>query len=260
MRYFYDYFAKEYREHRRYKHTTDRLYPADLLQGIEPEAISRCRIALRSKFRGYRAGADKEPLKMLLGEYREYVYRCHDEIRKDCYNAFVYHFMVDAPVGVKAIGGKFGVAKETIHNYINRTLDEILILCMGIAAVELKGTGEDYVRSLIEYNRIFQRLAGDYVLEIFPEDKERETVERSRHITGLILRQISAAVEAYIGYCNDEHMRIDTDIRKSEVLRKCLEGVPLAAIAERYGCSESTVYSDIRENEKRLAAMLFDIE
>lgn len=43
-------------------------------------------------------------------------------------------------------------------------------------------------------------------------------------------------------------------------MEKCLAGVPIAAIAEEYGCCESTVYADIRENERRLAAMMFDVE
>lgn len=256
MRYFYDYFAKEYREHRRDKQLTS---PAALLQGIRTEDISRCRIVLRSKFRGYREGVDKGPIKRLLCEYREYVYRCHAENRRDRYNAFVYYFMVDTPIGVRAIGRKLGVTKETIHNYINWTLDEILILCMGIAAVGHQEAGVRFVRMLIEYGRIFRKLAGNYVLEIFPENRERETVERSRHITGVILEQLSAAVEAYLDYCNDEHMRIDTDIRKAEILKECLVGASTADITERYGCSECTVYADMRENEKRLAAMLFDI-
>lgn len=147
MRYFYDYFAKEYREHRMDKLLTS---PADLFQGIGAEDISRCRIVLRNKFRGYREGVEKEPLKNLLGEYREYVYRCHSESRRARYNAFVYYFMVDTPIGAKAIGRKLGVTKETIHNYINRTLDEILILCMGIAAVGHPETGVRFVRALIE--------------------------------------------------------------------------------------------------------------
>lgn len=64
----------------------------------------------------------------------------------------------------------------------------------------------------------------------------------------------------YFGYYNDQYTRIDTDIRKAEILEKCISGVPPAAIAEEYGGCESTIYADIREDERRLAAMLFDVE
>ena len=74
------------------------------------------------------------------------------------------------------------------------------------------------------------------------------------------MARFADAVEAYSGYCNDKHTCIDTDIRKAEILEKCLAGIRPAAIAEEYGCCESTVYADIRENERRLAAMLFDVE
>lgn len=71
------------------------------------------------------------------------------------------------------------------------------------------------------------------------------------------MEQLTDAARAYSRYCNDEHTHIDADIRKAEILEKCLAGVPPAAIAKEYGCCESTVYADIRENERRLAAMLF---
>ncbi len=75
-------------------------------------------------------------------------------------------------------------------------------------------------------------------------------VEQGRWITRQIMGQLSEATEAYLGYCNDQYTRIDTDIRKAEILEKCISGVPPAAIAEEYGCCESTIYADIRENER----------
>ena len=84
-------------------------------------------------------------------------------------------------------------------------------------------------------------------------------VEQGRRATGRIIEQLTEAVEAYFEYCSDGYPPIDTDIRKAEILRKCMAGISPAAIAEEYGCCQSTVYADIRENERRLAAMLFDI-
>lgn len=101
-------------------------------------------------------------------------------------------------------------------------------------------------------------MAGDYVSCLFPGKREREAVERGRRATRRGMGQLAEAVEAYSGYCNDGHFSIDVDIRKAEILQKCIAGASPAAIAEGYGCCQSTVYADIRENERRLAAMLFD--
>ena len=67
-------------------------------------------------------------LKRLIGEYREYVSCCHDGQARDRYNAFVYRYMLEVPVGSRAIAAKLGVVKETVFNYVNRCLDEMLAL------------------------------------------------------------------------------------------------------------------------------------
>lgn len=258
MTYFYDYFARQYREG-----ISGQLLsaPAAMFQGIKPEDVQNCRRALKNSFAGYRDGRNAEVLKRLIGEYREYVSCCHDGHAKDRYNAFVYRYMVEVHVGSRAIAAKLGVTKETALNYIDRCIDEMLMLCMGIPAeTDLPEEKEASVCMLVHGSRLFDSMAGDYVLCLFSGKRERAAVEIGRKLTKDIMRQFKDAVRAYSGYCNDEHTRIDTDIRKAEVLEKCLSGVPPAAIAEEYGCCEGTVYADIRENEKRLAVMLFDVE
>lgn len=258
MRYFYDYFARQYRDRNR-----DKLWPvpAAMFQSIKPEDVKSCRRVLKNLFAGYREGRNKEALKRLLGEYREYVSGSRDEHAKDRYNAFVYRYMVEVHVGSRAIAEKLGVVKETVLNYVNRCIDEILILCMGIpAVVDLPEDKETAVRMLVDGSSLFNGMTGDYVLCLFAGKREMVAVEQGRQLTMDIMGQLADAVRAYFEYCNDEHTRIDTDIRKAEILEKCLDGVPPAAIAEEFGCCESTVYADIRENEKRLAAMIFEDE
>ena len=257
LAYFYDYFAREYREGRK-----DKLFPdsATMSQGINPEDVKNCRDVLRNSFAGYREGRNAGELKRLLGEYREYVSGCHGGSAKDRYNAFVYRYMVEGHAGNKAIGVKLGVVKETVQNYIDKCLDEMLMLCMGIPAVVAPPKErEAAVRMLVSCSRLFGSMAGDYVLCLFPGKREQEAVQQCRRLTKDIMERFADAAGAYFGYCRDEHTHIDTDIRKAGVLEECLAGVPAAAIAEKYGCSEGTVYADIRENERRLAAMLFDV-
>lgn len=257
LAYFYDYFAREYREGRKGKLLLD---PAAMLQGIKPEDAHRCRKVLKNSFAGYREGREAGALKRLLGEYRGYVSGCHDGQAKDRYNAFVYQYMVEANVGGRAIAAKLGVTKETVWNYIDRCISEMLALCMGIPAVaDPPEDGEAAVRMLVDGSRLFSAMAGDYVLCLFPGKKEQAAVEHGRQLTWRIMGQLAEAAEAYSRYCNDDRTHIDTDIRKAEILQKCFDGVSPAAIAEGYGCCQSTVYADIRENERRLAAMLFDI-
>ena len=258
LTYFYDYFAREYREDRKGK-----LFPAPaaMLQGISPEGVQKCRRTLKNSFAGFRAGRNAETLERLLREYREYVSCCHDGQAKDRYNAFVYRYMVEAHVGSRAIAVKLGVPKETVLNYIDRCIDEMLVLCMGIpAVVDSPRDGEAYVRMLIDGSRLFRGMAGDYVFCLFAGAGERAAVELGRKLTKDVMERFTDAAGAYSRYCNDEHTRIDTDIRKAGILGKCLAGVPPAAIAKEYACCESTVYADIRENERRLAAMLFEVE
>lgn len=258
MIYFYDYFVKDYQ-----KSQEDRLLPAPaaLFGTVERESVHICRRVLRNAFCGYRDGRNTELLKRLLGEYRGYISNCQGERARDRYNAFVYRYMVETHVGVKAIGSKLGVTKDTVFTYISRALNELLMLCMGIpAAAECPKGKEGTVHMLVEDSRLFQNMAGDYVLSLFPGWHERETLEQGRELTAAVMGQLADAVKAYCDYCNNSDTRIDTDIRRAEILEKCLAGVPCCRIAEEHGCCESTIYTDIRENEKRLAAMMFGLK
>lgn len=256
MSYFYDYFAKEYQ-----KRQGDKLLsaPVALFRDVERESVQLCRRVLRNAFSGYREGRKTETLKKLLGEYREYASGCHDGRAKDIYNAFVYRYMVPAHVGFSVIGAKLGVTKASIHIYIGRALDEMLMLCMGIPAIaKYPEEKEAAVRMLIEGSRLFGNMAGDYIYDLFPGRKERNSVKHGRQLTAVVMEQLTEAAGAYSDYCNDSNTRIDTDIRKAEILEKCLAGMTCCQLAAEYGCCEGTIYSDMRENEKRLAAMMFN--
>lgn len=255
---FYDYFALEYREGIKGRRGGLLPSPAAMLRNIRPGDVECCRKVLKNTFAGYRGGRNVEELKMLLNGYRGYVAGLHSGHAKDRYNAFVYRYMVEIHVGNRAIAAKLGVSDDTVLNYVNRCTDEMLVLCMGMPAVGVPGNGVTAVRMMIEGSRLFSSMAGEYVLKLFPGRKERMIVERGRQLTERIMELFEDAVEAYCSYCAEGSTYIDTDARKAGILRKCMAGVPPAAIAKEYGCSESTVYADIRENERRLAAMLFD--
>lgn len=198
MDYFYDYFAREYREARRGRLLSA---PAAMFQGIMPEDVQGCRKVLRNFFSGYREGRNTEPLKRLLSEYREYVSCCPDEHAKDRYNAFVYRYMVEAYVGSRAIAAKLGVTVGTVRNYTDECIDEMLMLCMGVPALqEPPENREAAIYMLIDGSRIFGNMTGDYIFRLFPGKRERAAVEQGRQITREIMEQLADAVEAYSAY------------------------------------------------------------
>lgn len=258
MTYFYDYYAKEYRKAHREKLLPA---PAAILQDVGSDKVCSCRKVLSNAFLGYREGRNRVLLKKLLNEYRDYVSEFCDECIKDRYNAFVYRYMLDVPVGYRAIGQRLGISKETAGIYVRRVIDEMLTLCMGIpAAADTQGESTVFVRMLIDRNRIFQSMSGKYVLLLFPGQQERKTIEQGRKFTKETMQWMTETIEAYFVYCNDTNTRIDTDIRKAEILKKCMSGISVSCPAEEYGCTETTIYSDMRENENRLAAMMFETD
>lgn len=164
MTYFYDYFAKEYRD----AHNGQILpSPEAIFQDIRHEEVKRCRDVLKNTFSHYRSGRNAEALARLLKEYREYVSCCHDEHAKNRYNALVYRYMVDVHVGSRAIAARLGVAKETALNYIDRCMDEMLVLCMGVLATGMPGQKTKITRMLVDGNRLLRSMAGEYVLCLF---------------------------------------------------------------------------------------------
>lgn len=250
MSYFYDYYAKEYRSMHR-----ENLLPMPLFDDIDSEQIRQCRKVLRNAFSGYRSGNHAEILKRFLEEYRAYISADTSEQAKNRYNAFVYYFMVPAHVGRKAIAKKLGVSMGTVWNYIDKALDELLAMCMGIPAAVERNDCTTYVRKIIDGSRLFESMSGEYIFELFPAHKG--VIAQSRKHTESILSHFNMALNEYLEYCRDTKVSIDADIRKADVLMDCLAGASCGSIAEKYGCSEETVYSDIRENERKLAAMLF---
>lgn len=185
MTYFYDYFARGYRESRAGERFPD---PAAMFQGMDLEAVESCRKVLKNAFTGYREGKNAGSLKKLAMEYREYVSCCHDVHAKDRYNAFVYRYMLEAPVGSRAMAAKLGVTKETVLNYVGRCIDEMLMLCMGMPALkDPPKDGEAVIRMLVNGSRLLASMAGDHVLGLFPGQRERMAVEQGRQLTRRIM-------------------------------------------------------------------------
>lgn len=150
---------------------------------------------------------------------------------------------------------KLGVSMGTVWNYIDKALDELLAMCMGIPAAVERNDCTTYVRKIIDGSRLFESMSGEYIFELFPAHKG--VVAQSQKHTDRILNCFHIALNEYLEYCRDMTVAIDADIRKADVLMDCLAGASCGSIAEKYRCSEETVYSDIRENERKLAAMLF---
>lgn len=168
LAYFYDYFVKEYREGM----GNGLLHaPAAMFQSVRQEDVQNCRKALKTAFAGYRCGrGDVKALEKLLGEYREYITCCHDGHAKDRYNAFVYRYMAEAHVGMKAAAAKLGVVKETVFNYIDRDIDEMLVMCMGVPAASQAGEQGGCRPHAYGGSRIFHSMARRVCLMRFSQE------------------------------------------------------------------------------------------
>lgn len=257
MNYYYDYFAKEYRS----RQTRGSLWtsPAAMLGNIPGNDVKDCRTTLKNAFEGYRCGRNIEVLKRLLGEYRNYVSEYGDENARNKYNAFVYRYMSGTCVGAGAIAGKLGVSRETVLNYINSCINDLLVICMGTTAYNHKADNQEAAVSFVISNyALLSKEADTYIFDIFRKKSDRAAVEKGRHYTQKILHQLTEATKAYTEYCRDGQVNIDTDIRKADVLELCLAGCSVRHIAEKCGTSEETIYKDIKDNEQRLAALLFE--
>lgn len=259
MNYYYDYFAKEYRN----RQTKGSLWlsPAAIFGNIPRDDVKSCRATLKSAFDGYRYGRNTEVLKRLLGEYRGYVSELGDENAKNRYNAFVYRYMSGVYVGAGAIAGKLGVSRETALNYINGCINDLLMICMGITVYKHNVDNREAAVSFVISNyALLSRQSDNYILNIFRKKSDMAAVENARVHTQKILDQLTDAAKAYIEYCRDGQANIDTDIRKADVLELSLAGYSVYDIAEKCGTSKGTIYADIRENEQRLSALLFEEE
>jgi hypothetical protein len=116
----------------------------------------------------------------------------------------------------------------------------------------------EVVKNLIEKNRILNNMAGEYVLSLFPGQNERRYVECGRSLTTAAIEKFNEAVKAYMDYCYDSDTHVDTDINMAVVLDRCLSsGADCSRIAEEMGCSYHTVRDYMRENERRITAMIF---
>lgn len=229
----------------------------EIVGNIDPKEGRNLKTILRRNFEGYREGVNTEALKELLTAYRTYVSKLSDETAKTRYNAFVYRYMSGMSVGIKAVAGKLGVTKETVFNYINRCIDDMLLMCIGIYATEEECCSQEAtVDFLISNYSMFSALPEKYVFDIFKASK-KPIVESNRIHTKRILEQFTEVMEEYKAYCRDPQTVIDTDVRKATVLELCIDNWSVQKIADKLKLSEETVYSDIRANRKRLEAVLF---
>lgn len=229
----------------------------DVVGNIEPKEGGSLKTILRRNFEEYREGVNTEALKELLTAYRTYVSKLSDETAKDKYNTFVYRYMSGKCVGIGAIAKKLGVSKETVFNYINSCLNDMLMMCIGIYATEKECCSQEAtVGFLISNYSLFSILPEKYVFDIFRGSK-KPIVENNRIHTKRILKQFTEVIEEYKEYCRDEETVIDTDVRKAVVLELCLDNWSVQKIADKLRLSEETVYSDIRANRKRLEYILF---
>ena len=254
MTYFEEYFLREYKER---ADVSGCRFPCDTGQKVSVEELKRIRNILRNAYVQYRtekryAGT----LRKLLVDYKKIAEDRTEPYSKRRYNIFVYKYMVDICIGNKAIASKMKVSEDTVQNDLKHVWNDLMLMCIGLpAASGSLNSQRKCIQFMLRNKDLLLYPTGDYVNEIWYQHGQRirEWHKESVEITEQLLKVISD----YLEYCRDEDNPSDVDRRKADVLEDCLNGMNYETIAEKYGCDISTIYDDMRENETKLAQMLF---
>lgn len=254
MTYFEEYFLKEYKARadvREYK------FPCDIGQQASVEELKSIRNILRNACVQYRtekrcAGT----LRKLLVDYKKIAESRVEPYFKRRYNVFIYKYMVDMFIGNKAIASKMRVSVDTVQNDLRDVLDDLMLMCIGVpAASGNMNSQRKCIQFMLKNKDMLLYPDGNYMDEIWYQYGQaiREWHKKSVEITEQMLK----ATAAYVEYCRDEENFSEVDRRKADVLEDYLHGMNYEAIAEKYGYSIDTIYGDMRDNETKLAQMLF---
>ena len=254
MTYFEEYFLKEYKAR---AYAKGYKFPCDIGQQMSDEEWKKLRNILRNSYFQYRTGKRcADALQELLMDYKKIAENRTELYSKRRYNTFVYKYMVDIFIGNKAIASKMRVSVDTVQNDLRHVLDDLMLLCMGLPAASCNiNSQRKCIQFMVKNKDLLLYPIGNYVDVIWCQHGQaiREWHKKSVEITEHMLK----AAVAYAAYCRDEENPSDVDRRKADVLEDCLNGMNYENIAEKYGCSIDTIYDDMRDNETKLAQMLF---
>ena len=254
MTYFDEYFLKGYKaraEVREYR------FPCDIEQKRKAEEQKCIRNILRNSYVQYRTEKrNTDALRKLLMDYKKIVEKRTESYSKRRYNVFVYKYMVDIFIGNKAIASKMNVSVDTVQNDLRYVLDDLVLLCIGLPAASGNiNSQRKCIQFMLKNKDLLLYPVGNYVDAIWCQYGQiiREWHKKSVEITEQMLK----AADAYMEYCRDKENPSEVDGRKADMLEDNLNGMSYEAIAEKYGCSIDTIYDNMRDNETRLAQMLF---
>ena len=222
--------------------------------------VEKYRDILKNGYLKYRTtqkhGAE---LKKVLLHYKAMIQGYEDgksEIEKRRYNAFVYKYMTDVCVGNKAIAAKLNVSKDTVNLDINYVIEKMLVLFFGVPALtnELKDSKAFLIRNVFDNICLLNNPLPESTLCIF--GGYRDAVMEIRKVSSNFMKAFLDACNAYAEDLNDAE-RQSTESHRREVLLARLEGKSYKNIAADLQIDISLIYDISKENERRLAEMIF---
>lgn len=213
-------------------------------------------------FRGYReaVGERREALAYLLAVHTELCRTMPwDNLLKRRHNALVYRYVVETVAGNKAVAKKLNISKDTLNVDLDGVLKEMLVLCIGLPYLmqgkrtEIK---EAVKLTIKQYPLLDKSGQMEQCLCLFPV-RLRSEIQSAREATRRFLCLFDKGMAVYADFCG-QYNQFGVNGRRLDALKQDIKGNNKVAreVAEKYGCSPETIYSDMKENQERICRLL----
>lgn len=182
-----------------------------------------------------------------------------DSLLKRRHNALVYRFVVDTVAGNKAVAKKLNISKGTLYADLDGAINDMLVFCAGLPYI-MQGKQpevEEAVKLTIKQYPLLDRIGQtEQWLCLFPV-RLRSGIQSAREATRRFLCLFDKGMAVYADFCG-QYNQFGVNGRRLDALKQDIKGNNKVAreVAEKYGCSPETIYSDMKENQERICHLL----
>lgn len=215
---------------------------------------------LKNGFLQYRSTKKHEAeLKKILLHYKSMLQEGnigYSETEKRRYSTFVYKYMTEVCVGNKALAAKMNISKDTVNQDIKCVLDKMMVFLLGMPALTngLRDGKSILIRSIFDNIRVLKNPLPESLLCVFRgyESTARAIRKESDEFMCIFYK----ACEAYSEDLKEAEVQ-SSESRRRQVLQARLEGKSFKDMAAVLQVDVSIIYDISKENEIRLAEMIF---
>lgn len=193
-----------------------------------------------------------EELVKLHGQYCQLL--PDSETAKCRHNVMVYRYMLKSPLSNKAVAFKMGMSVKTVHNYLDKGIEELVIMCFGTPVLSCLSCGQqekDGIENILDNYQLIQ-ISENLNQDFFWSNWK---MERSTCIemTKGALQGLERLFSLYEEFAKETALE-DYQRRPLEVAKLLyIDGKKdIAEVGDEFGLSLGSVYSDIRKITERL--------